>query len=136
MSLPTFLSRDSRNPCIFVLVLVLSPQGGTRTRLASYIEYEYEYHFIEYEYDGSPKVVGKDKDWFPDSCLGASSDKAVAPASRLKTYVIIISISMSDVVEHSEPQTLAAFTTDGHILSGVHPCQHRSVEGALSVALR
>ena len=63
LSLPTFLSRDSRNPCIFVLVLVLSPQGGTRTRLASYIEYEYEYeyHFIEYEYDGSPKDVGKDK---------------------------------------------------------------------------
>jgi hypothetical protein len=48
------------------LVLVLSPQGGTRTRSGwafeyHFIEYEYEYEY-EYEHDWSMINVGNVKD--------------------------------------------------------------------------
>jgi hypothetical protein len=42
-------------------VLVLRPKGSTRTRGVRTIEYEYEYHCIEYEDVGSQKDMGNGK---------------------------------------------------------------------------
>jgi hypothetical protein len=52
----------------FVLVLVLSPQGGTRTRSGG----DFEYHFIEYEYE------------YDRSMINVGNVKSVAPG-RNKT---------------------------------------------------